>query len=1117
MDPVTAFGLFSGAIQVLQAIASTVGGLRQLTGKLREADFTIQSLIQELACIRTALTSLKEWLRIHRSGSGRDGPKFDELDQDLAIAMDGCRVIMDVLSYEVFELVQSAEESGGINFKTRMKIVWNEDTMRGHQEKLRAQVQALQLLLQVCQCHSSTEQVRLLRKATTRQIIGRVADDTATLRSGRLSRVATDTDVISQSSSRRAISDRIFDFDATIMDSPVYQRALQQWTTPSLPLEAQQFQPQSRQPSISVTQSSFTDEGPCSTTRELTCLAEKPIRARAYQERISGANSSATKYRWNTENRIRLKSFDPRAVIRFQARKILILPWTHQYKQSKKSEGIAGRGRGHRLQANLHSSIDLAKDGASVSPLIKAAQAGSRDEAERLIELGFDIEERHERSGRNALLVASHCGKEAVVDLLIQCGARLAVTDGSGETPLHLAASRGHWEVMELLLIDRTLIETPNLKGRTALRVAADCGQPDSVQVLLMHHAQVNARAENQMTALHAAAKRGDSEIVQLLVAYGADVEAKDGMMMTALHYACEEGHLDAIRILLEHRANIEAQGRDRKTPLICAAEAGRAQAVDFLLKRKASSRSMDDSEMTALHWAAYNGHEETVRILSEKKGLLDMVNSVGRTALHLAVIQSQFAVVEFLQRKGVPLETRCKTGLTALHYACMADSFEITRLLLLTGADVEASESQHQERPLHIVASRGSLFLLDLLCEKGASLDARNGMGDRPVCVASRFGHVEVVQRLLDRGSPLSLKFGTGFREDSPLCLAAMGGHLHVASLLLVRGASVLKKDEAGWQPMRYAAYHGQPELLQLLLSSGKIPDADIADIINMPDTVGFSPGVPEDRMHQVQQLLNQTLSRNLQQPSIPAPLSHFGVSQGGSMRDLLSSAHTPLPAPDLPFPSVFEADSSTPFELPGSLEQEISSPARSTDISPWTATPESRQSTDQPPPMASDRVTALSRESRGSSPLGHQNRRPNGTRSQSRSRSKDTPLVSATFTPIGSSSFISPPQHQSSSNTHRNMAYRMKNEVPPGLRPTSKPPPPSDHPTEAERTPRTIPAKPHATSRAGSRARTHKQDTYDDSDSDSIFSVYTAPEGEAGPDTSTNLDHQGGVVELA
>jgi len=209
---------------------------------------------------------------------------------------------------------------------------------------------------------------------------------------------------------------------------------------------------------------------------------------------------------------------------------------------------------------------------------------------------------------------------------------------------------------------------------------------------------------------------------VELLVRYGADVEAKDGTMMTALHYACRAGHLDVIRILLEHKASIEALGSDRKTPLICA---GSSEAVELLLKRKASSLSTDDAGMTGLHWAAYNGHEETVRILfrEKNKGLLDMVNNIGRTALRLAVMQSQFAVVELLQRKGIPLDTRCKTGLTSLHYACMADSYEIANLLLLSGADIEASESQHQQRPLHIVASKGSIHILNLLCDKGASL----------------------------------------------------------------------------------------------------------------------------------------------------------------------------------------------------------------------------------------------------------------------------------------------------------------------------------------------------------------------------------------------------------
>lgn len=989
--------------------------------------------------------------------------------------------------------------------------------------------------------HSSTEQVRLLRRATTRQIIGKVAGDTATLRSRRLSRVAIDTDVMSQSSSRRALSDLVFDFDSTIMDSPVYQRALQQWTAPSLASEPQQSQPPSRQPSISITHSSFTDEGYSShhsggysnnamspdlaqQQENLLVLPQSPsapVHTRSVSHtqmplrqnigeirRIVSDSKTMTRGQISGSKRGKFSSI----LGRINTSSRISLKGSPVVSPSLSGTTLASRGRGNRLRTNFHTSIDLAKDGASVSPLIKAAQAGSRDEAERLIEQGFDIEERHAGSGRNALLVASHCGREGVVDLLIKSGARVAVTDGSRETALHLAASRGHWEVMQLLLMSSSLlknsgfIETPNLKGRTALRVATDSGQPDAVEVLLINGAQVNARAENQMTALHAAAKGGDAEIVQLLVAHGADVEAKDGTMMTALHYACEEGHLEAIQILLENRATIDAHGRDCKTPLICAAEAGRTQAVEFLLKRKASPRDVDDGEMTALHWAAYNGHDEIVRILSEKKGLLDMVNRMGRTALHLAVIQSQFAVVEFLQRKKAPLEIRCNTGLTALHYACMADSFEITRLLLLANADVEAAESQNQERPLHIVAGRGSVFLLDLLCDKRAALDARNKLGDRPLDVACRFGHVDVAKKLLDRGSTLGLKVGTW-----PLCLAAMGGHWHLASLLLERGASPVKEDEAGWQPIRCAAYYGQPDVLHLFLTSGKMRDADIAKILNMPDTIGFSPGVPEDRMDQVRQLINQTFSQSLQRSMMSNPLDRqYGISQVENQRNSLSGPFTPPPAQQQMFPAPVEADSSTQVELPGSLDREISSRFGSLDTSPRTATPESGPPNQNPPPLTSDRVTALVRESRGSSPLRNQNRRYNGSRSRSRSGTSDAPLVSATFTPVSSSSFISPPPHQSSSSSHRPLTHRSR-EV--SVSRTTASRPTSDLPSEVERIPRTIPTNSYATVRAGSRTRTHRQDDDHDSDSDSISSVYTAPENQAGLDTAIHTS----IFELA
>jgi ankyrin repeat protein len=618
-----------------------------------------------------------------------------------------------------------------------------------------------------------------------------------------------------------------------------------------------------------------------------------------------------------------------------------------------------------------------------------------------------------------------------------------------------------------------------------------------------------------------------------MLISHGADLEAKDGNMMTALHHACEEGHLDAINILLDNRAAIEAPGQDRKTPLICAAEAGRSQAVKLLLKRKATSRGLDETGMTALHWAAYNGHEEIVRILSEKKGSLDAVNNMGRTALHLATIQSQFAVVDCLQRKGMQLDKRCNTGLTALHYACMADSFEITRLLLMTGADVEASESQHQQRPLHIAAARGSVPILELLCERGAALDARNGVGDRPACVASRFGHVGAVQKLLDRGSPVCLKFETGFREDSLLCLAALGGHWAVASLLLARGASIVKKDETGWTPVRYAAHYGHTSILQLFLSSNKIPHANLPEIIQLPQTIGFAPVVSTEKKVEVQQLLGQFSKYPAPAPApastqgpIPGPISVQGpvprpppaliTEPAPSRREQAGISMSTAYASPAPFAS--EAGSTAIYELPGSLDRgpepaegNHSTPSEHlqgnmNSVEPTTAivgqrvlTPEMRH----PEPtqaVAGGRIAALLHSADGlstSAPKGSSTSASASTSTSvsgpSQSRDHEAPRVSATYTPV---SFIYSPTPSPPVRSYA-IPHRGRNSV-------LITPPLAEQSAEAARVPRSIPPYEDTVPRIESTTREEEQGGDSDSDSDSISSVYTAPEGDENADVS-------------
>lgn len=561
--------------------------------------------------------------------------------------------------------------------------------------------------------------------------------------------------------------------------------------------------------------------------------------------------------------------------------------------------------------------------------------------------------------------------------------------------------------------------------------------------------------------------------------------------------------------MLLDSRAAIEAPGHHLKTPLICAAQAGRAQAVKLLLKRKATFRGIDENGMTALHWAAHNGHQETVEVLSEKKGSRDAVDNMGRTALHLAAYQSQFAVVDLLQRKGMPLDRRCEKGLTALHYACMADSLEITKLLLTTGADVEASEAQYQQRPLHIAAIRGSVSILELLCNKGATLDARNSVGDRPVCVASRFGHDEVVRMLLDRGSPLSLKFDTESREDSLLCLAALGGHEKVASLLLARGASIVKKDKNGWPPVRYVTYYGHTNILRLFLSSNKIPDANLPEIIQLPVTVGFAPGVSNENKAEIQDLLRQYMRYPAPVPApaqgpvpgpisvqgpVPAPSSVPTPSRHEQADNAISRAYSSVPF-------AVEAGSTTVYELSGGADEEPSDESHSTSehiqqsthiagpsttiVGRRTVSPEMRHP-EPTQPLAGDRIAALLRDVRETSPAPL----PASTSipGSGRPRIDEAPRVSATYTPV---SFIYNPTPSPPVHSH-NMPHRGRNTV-------LITPPPAGQPVGAARAPRSLPTYEHSARRNDPRTLAEGRGGDGDSDSDSISSVYTAPEGDA------------------
>jgi ankyrin repeat protein len=483
-----------------------------------------------------------------------------------------------------------------------------------------------------------------------------------------------------------------------------------------------------------------------------------------------------------------------------------------------------GSRRGRRRSENdFNRSIDLMSNANGAVPLIvKAAQEGSVHQIEEYLDQGNDIEEPALPSQRTALAVAAHCGNDDIVAVLLQHRANLQVVDAFGMTPLHLAASRGHYRVVELLLHDRASIDPLTYDARTPLRLASDEGFEEVAILLLRHNAKVNARDSSQLTALHAAAKAGDVAMVNILVAQGADVEAKDASFMAAIHYAASRGFSEIVEILLNNKAPLDCCGRASMTPLMFACAAGHEEVVKLLIEKKASLKTKADGDLTALHWASHKGHADIVSLLLQKRSAIEPRTFDGQTPLHVATYSGCFSTAELLVRKGANIEAHSDELATPLHHACQVGHLDIAQLLISSGARIEAKNGAGR-RPLHLATIAGSTGIAERLVSQGAAVDARDSDGERPLSLACAGGHLELVKLLLNHNAAMRCKFKDGqSNEDSPLCVAAKHGHYSIALELIVRGASVRQKDERNWPPLRYAAYHAHPDVVDLLINTG-------------------------------------------------------------------------------------------------------------------------------------------------------------------------------------------------------------------------------------------------------------------------------------------------------
>jgi len=141
-------------------------------------------------------------------------------------------------------------------------------------------------------------------------------------------------------------------------------------------------------------------------------------------------------------------------------------------------------------------------------------------------------------------------------------------------------------------------------------------------------------------------------------------------------------------------------------------------------------------------------------------------------------------------------------------------------------------------------------------LLDHGASLDARDRFGARPLSHAARFGHLQMVDLLLARGAPINARNLAG---ATALYFAAEGGKTLIVQRLIERGADVKLAGRSGVSPVAAAAYAGNDAIVEALLAHGA--DERTPDATGKPPIVYAAAGA---RLDIVKRLLARNIDLN-------------------------------------------------------------------------------------------------------------------------------------------------------------------------------------------------------------------------------------------------------------
>ncbi|XP_014787114.1 putative ankyrin repeat protein RF_0381 [Octopus bimaculoides] len=303
--------------------------------------------------------------------------------------------------------------------------------------------------------------------------------------------------------------------------------------------------------------------------------------------------------------------------------------------------------------------------------------------------------------GLTYLMVACQQGNTDLINLLIDAGAELDMSDKGGNAALHYAVTNHQRDAVALMISRRANVNSQNFRGNSPLhRVVKEKDWKDVLEVILntrgKYILQINLQNSNGDTPLHLACHWGHIDIIhQLLQQSYIDVNMMDNKGDTPLHLACRGGQTDIVYLLLQCNSVANVGNINGYTPLHWACRGGHTDIVHLLLQMPDPAVNVGDIKYgyTPLHWACLGGHTDIVHLLLLlSKPDVHVVDNAGNTPLHVAVLWQRYDILTLmLSQDSVKLDLKNRNKMTPLLLAVSGGHLGMIHKLISKRASINA------------------------------------------------------------------------------------------------------------------------------------------------------------------------------------------------------------------------------------------------------------------------------------------------------------------------------------------------------------------------------------------------------------------------------------------